>query len=194
MWIKVEKGGNVSSITAGLAGRYATALYQLATEAKQVDDILLDLNSFNELIDNNSDLQTLIYSPVFGADEKADAVGHLLKKAKANALVIQFVGTIAKNGRLFAISSIISAFIKEVDNRRGKISAEVVSAIPLDNERQAKIQESIISLADAKDVSLVMRVDPSLIGGLVIRIGSRMFDTSLKTKLNRLESAMKGVA
>ena len=184
----------MSSITAGLAGRYATALYQLATEAKQVDDILLDLNSFNELIDNNSDLQTLIYSPVFGADEKATAVGNLLKKAKANALVIQFVGTIAKNGRLFAISSIISAFIKEVDNRRGKISAEVVSAIPLDNKRQAKIQESIISLADAKDVSLVMRVDPSLIGGFVIRIGSRMFDTSLKTKLNRLELAMKGVA
>jgi F-type H+-transporting ATPase subunit delta len=184
----------VSSITAGLAGRYATALYQLATEAKQVDDILLDLNSFNELIDNNADIQTLIYSPVFRADEKAAAVGHLLKRAKANALVVQFVGTIAKNGRLFAISSIISAFIKEVDNRRGKISAEVVSAIPLDDKRQAKIQESIISLADAKDVSLVMRVDPSLIGGLVIRIGSRMFDTSLKTKLNRLESAMKGVA
>ena len=184
----------MSSITSGLAGRYATALYQLATEAKQVDDILLDLNSFNELIDNNSDLQTLIYSPVFGADEKATAVGHLLKKAKASPLVIQFVGTIAKNGRLFAISSIISAFIKEVDNRRGKISAEVVSAIPLDNKRQAKIQESIISLADAKDVSLVMRVDPSLIGGFVIRIGSRMFDTSLKTKLNRLELAMKGVA
>jgi F-type H+-transporting ATPase subunit delta len=184
----------VSSITAGLAGRYASALYQLATEAKQVDDILLDLNSFNELIDNNADLQTLIYSPVFGADKKAAAVGHLLKKAKANALVIQFIGTIAKNGRLFAISSIISAFIKEVDNRRGKISAEVVSAIPLDDKRQAMIQESIISLADAKDVSLVMRVDPSLIGGLVIRIGSRMFDTSLKTKLNRLEAAMKGVA
>ena len=184
----------MSSITAGLAGRYATALYQLATEAKQVDDILLDLNSFNELIDNNSDLQTLIFSPVFGGYVKADAVGLLLKSATANALVIQFVGTIAKNGRLFAISSIISAFIKEVDNRRGKISAEVVSAIPLDNERQAKIQESIISLADAKDVSLAMRVDSSLIGGLVIRIGSRMFDTSLKTKLNRLESAMKGVA
>ena len=184
----------MSSITSGLAGRYATALFKLATEAKQVDDILLDLNSFNELIDNNAELQTLIYSPVFGADEKAAAVTHLLKKAKANALAIKFIGTIAKNGRLFAISSIISAFIKEVDNRRGKISAEVVSAIPLDDKRQAKIQESIISLSDAKDVSLVMRVDPSLIGGLIIRIGSRMFDTSLKTKLNRLESAMKGVA
>ena len=184
----------MSSITAGLAGRYAAALFQLATEAKQVDDILRDLNSFNELINNNVDLQTLIYSPVFGADEKAAAVTRILKKAKANGLAIQFVGTIAKNGRLFAISFIISAFIKEVDNRRGKISAEVVSAIPLDDKRRAKIQESIIYLADAKDVSLVMRVDPSLIGGLVIRIGSRMFDTSLKTKLNRLETAMKGVA
>ncbi len=184
----------MSSITAGLAGRYATALFKLATEAKQVDDILLDLNSFNELIENNAELQTLIYSPVFGADEKALAVTQILKKAKANTLAVQFVGTIAKNGRLFAISSFISAFIKEVDNRRGKIQAEVISAIPLDDKRQAKIQESIISLADAKDVSLVMRVDPSLIGGLVIRIGSRMFDTSLKTKLNRLETAMKGVA
>ena len=72
----------MSSITAGLSGRYATALYQLATEVKQVEDILLDLNSFNELIDNNADLQTLIYSPVFRADEKAAAVGHLLKKQR----------------------------------------------------------------------------------------------------------------
>lgn len=184
----------MGSITAGLAGRYATALYQLAMESKKVDDILHDLNSFNELIHKNEELQTLIISPVFGADEKAAAITQILKKADASTLAIQFVGTIAKNGRLFAISSIISAFIKEVDKRRGKISAEVVSAIPLDDKRQAKIQESIISFANAKDVSLVMRVDPSLIGGLVIRIGSRMFDTSLKTKLNRLESAMKGVA
>ncbi len=184
----------MSSITAGLAGRYAKALYQLAIEAKKVDEILHDLNSLYDLIDNNAELQTLINSPVFSRDEKALAVTQILKKAKAHALVMQFVGTIAKNGRLFIISSIIAAFKKEIDDRRGKILAEVVSAIPLDEKRQAKIQETIIFLANAKDVSLVMRVDPSLIGGLVIRIGSRMFDTSLKTKLNRLESAMKGVA
>ena len=116
-----------------------------------------------------------------------------MQQADANKLVVQFVGTIAKNGRLFAISSIISAFNKEVDKRRGKVLAEVVSAVPLNDGRQAQIQKSILSIAGAKDVSLVMRVDPSLIGGLVIRIGSRMFDTSLKTKLNRLETAMKGV-
>ena len=184
----------MSSITPGLAGRYATALYQLAVDSKQVDDILRDLDSLNKLIDSNEELKKLIYSPVFGTDQKAAAVTQILKKAKANALVVQFVGTIANNGRLFAVTSIISAFKKEVDIRRGKISAEVVSAIPLDESRKAQIQKSIISLANAKDVSLVMRVDPNLIGGLVIRIGSRMFDTSLRTKLNRLESTMKGVA
>ena len=184
----------MTSITAGLARRYATALHQLAMQAKLVDDVLFDLISFNKLIDNNAELQTLIYSPVFGPDEKAAAVTQILEKAKAHFLVIQFVGTIAKNGRLFAISSIISAYEKEVDSRSGKISVEVVSAIKLDNKRQARIQESVIALANAKNVSLVMREDPSLIGGLVIRIGSRMFDTSLKTKLNRLEAAMKGVA
>lgn len=190
---EVKKGFNVSTITAGVAGRYATALYQLAIESKQVDSILQDLNSFKGLIDGNQDLQKLIYSPVFGADEKSASVTKILQQGDANRLVVQFVGTIAKNGRLFAISSIISAFNKEVDKRRGKVLAEVVSAVPLNDGRQAQIQKSIISIAGAKDVSLVMRVDPSLIGGLVIRIGSRMIDTSLKTKLNRLETAMKGV-
>ncbi len=188
------KGSNVSSITTGLAGRYATALYQLAINSKQVDTILQDLNSFSVLIDENEQLQKLIYSPVFGAEEKSSAITKLLKKAKAKDLVVQFIGTIAKNGRLFAIKEIIFAFNKEVDTRRGKLSAEVVSAIPLDNKRQAQIHKLIISIAGAKEVSLVMRIDASLIGGLVIRIGSRMFDTSLKTKLNRLEAAMKGVA
>ena len=191
MAIKVS---NVSSITKGLAGRYATALYQLAINSKQVDTILQDLNSFSALIDENEQLQKLIYSPVFGAEEKSSAITKLLKKAKAKDLVVQFIGTIAKNGRLFAIKEIIFAFNKEVDTRRGKISAEVVSAIPLDNKRQAQIHKLIISIAGAKEVSLVTRIDASLIGGLVIRIGSRMFDTSLKTKLNRLEAAMKGVA
>ncbi len=184
----------MSTITTGLAGRYAAALYQLAIESKQVDSMLRDLNLFKKLIDENEDLQKLIYSPVFGADKKSVAITQLLQKAKANELVVRFIGTIAKNGRLFAIKAIISAFNKEVETRRGKVSAEVVSAIPLDDKRQAQIHKSIMSIAGAKDVSLETRVDPSLIGGLVIRIGSRMFDTSLKTKLNRLELAMKGVA
>lgn len=188
------KGRDVSAITTGLAGRYAAALYQLATNSKQVDSILQELNLFNQLIEENEQLQKLVYSPVFGSDEKSAAITQLLRKAKAKDLVVQFVGTIAKNGRLFAIKEIISAFNKEVEIKRGKVSAEVVSAIPLDEKRIAQIHKSILSISGAKDVSLKMRVDSSLIGGLVIRIGSRMFDTSLKTKLKRLEVAMKGVA
>ena len=184
----------MSAITTGLAGRYAVALYQLAIDVRQVDSILQELNSFNKLIEENEQLQKLVYSPVYGADEKSAAITQLLRKAKAKDLVVQFIGTIAKNGRLFAIKEIISAFNKEVDIRRGKVSAEVVSAIPLDGERLSQIHKSILSIAEAEDVSLQTRVDSSLIGGLVIRIGSRMFDTSLKTKLKRLEVAMKGVA
>lgn len=188
------KGRDVSAITTGLAGRYAAALYQLATNSKQVDSILQELNLFNQLIEENEQLQKLVYSPVFGSDEKSAAITQLLRKAKAKDLVVQFIGTITKNGRLFAIKEIISAFNKEVEIKRGKVSAEVVSAIPLDEKRIAQIHKSILSISGAKDVSLKMRVDSSLIGGLVIRIGSRMFDTSLKTKLKRLEVAMKGVA
>ena len=188
------KGRDVSAITTGLAGRYAAALYQLAINSKQVDPILQELNLFNELIEENEQLQKLVYSPVFGSDEKSAAITHLLRRAKAKDLVVQFIGTITKNGRLFAIKEIISAFNKEVEIKRGKVSAEVVSAIPLDKKRIAQIHKSILSLSGAKDVSLKMRVDSSLIGGLVIRIGSRMIDTSLKTKLKRLEVAMKGVA
>ena len=188
------KGRDVSAITTGLAGRYAAALYQLATNSKQVDSILQELNLFNQLIEENEQLQKLVYSPVFGSDEKSAVITQLLRKAKAKDLVVQFIGTITKNGRLFAIKEIISAFNKEVEIKRGKVSAEVVSAIPLDEKRIAQIHKSILSISGAKDVSLKMRVDSSLIGGLVIRIGSRMFDTSLKTKLKRLEVAMKGVA
>ena len=188
------KGRDVSAITTGLADRYAAALYQLAINSKQVDPILQELNLFNELIEENEQLQKLVYSPVFGSDEKSAAITQLLRKAKAKDLVVQFVGTIAKNGRLFAIKEIISAFNKEVEIKRGTVSAEVVSAIPLDKKRIAQIHKSILSISGAKDVSLKMRVDSSLIGGLVIRIGSRMIDTSLKTKLKRLEVAMKGVA
>ena len=188
------KGRDVSAITTGLAGRYAAALYQLATNSKQVDSILQELNLFNQLIEENEQLQKLVYSPVFGSDEKSAAITQLLRKAKAKDLVVQFIGTITKNGRLFAIKEIISAFNKEVEIKRGKVSAEVVSSIPLDEKRIAQIHKSILSISGAKDVSLKMRVDSSLIGGLVIRIGSRMFDTSLKTKLKRLEVAMKGVA
>ena len=118
----------------------------------------------------------------------------VLNKAGAHDLTAKFVGAVAENGRLFALPQIIQAFISEVARRNGQISAEVVSAIALDAKRQKAVEATVSALAGSKNISLEMRVDPTLMGGLIVRIGSRLFDTSVKTKLNRLEAAMKGVA
>ena len=116
------------------------------------------------------------------------------KKGGADALTVKFVGTVASNGRLHALSRIISAFLAEHARRRGEVSAEVISAVEMDDARRARVEQAVSKLAGSDKLSLSMRVDPSLIGGLVVRIGSRMIDTSIRTKLNRLETAMKGMA
>ena len=118
----------------------------------------------------------------------------ILEKGGADALTVKFVGTVASNGRLHALSRIISAFLAEHARRRGEISAEVISAIELDDKRRSRVEKAVAKLAGSDKLSLSMRVDPALIGGLVVRIGSRMIDTSVRTKLNRLETAMKGIA
>ena len=117
-----------------------------------------------------------------------------IEKAGADSLTVQFVGTLAANGRLSALLRVIRAFLEEHARRRGQVSAEVISAVPLDDRRKASVEKTVARLAGSDKLSLSMRVDSSLIGGLVVRIGSRMIDTSIKTKLSRLESAMKGVA
>ena len=188
----MEKGKDVSSNAKGLAGRYAGALYDLAVDAKSVDAVLADLKGLAELIDAHDDLKTVISSPIYAQAEQASAMAAVLEKAGANALTVKFVGAVAGNSRLFALPQIISAFAELVASRRGEITAEVVSAVELDASRQSAVEKTVAKLAGAETVSLTMRVDPSLIGGLIVRIGSKMFDTSIKTKLNRLEAAMKG--
>ena len=117
-----------------------------------------------------------------------------MEKAGADALTLKFLGALASNGRLSALPRVIQAFQQEHARRRGQVSAEVISAIALDDNRKVVVEKTVARLAGSDKVLLSMRVDPSLIGGLVVRIGSRMIDTSIKTKLSRLESAMKGVA
>ncbi len=184
----------MSSSEKGLAGRYAGALYELAVDAKATDVILSDLTGLKSLMSENDELNSVIESPVYVRTEQAKAVMAVLEKAGANSLTIKFVGAVADNGRLFALKQIIQAFAEEVARRNGQISAEVISAIPLDSQRKKVVEDTVAKLAGSKNISLEMKVDPSLLGGLVVRIGSRLFDTSVKTKLNRLEAAMKGVA
>ena len=184
----------MSSVTTGLAARYAGALYDLANDAKAVDAVLSDLEALGTLIIDNDDLARLITSPVIGRSEQMSAMTAILEKAGAHELSVKFIGAVADNGRLFALSRISQNFVELVAQKRGQVSAEVVSAVALDEERQKLVEQSVAKIAGSDKLSLSVRVDPSLIGGLVVRIGSRMIDTSIKTKLNRLEAAMKGVA
>lgn len=184
----------MSSSAKGLVGRYAGALYDLAVEAEATDSVLSDLSSLGQLINNNHEIAQLIASPVYARKEQASAMAAILKKAGFHMLTVKFVGVIAQNRRLFALPQMIQAYIDETARRNGLISAEIISAIALDEERTKSVESIVAELAGSKNISLEMRVDPSLIGGLIVRIGSRLIDASLKTKLNRLEAAMKGSA
>ena len=193
-FIPVDEGTSLSSSAKGLAGRYAGALYALAEESGKIDAVVKDMNGVAELVSANQDMRMLVESPAITWAEQTKAVTAVLEKGGADALTVKFVGTVASNGRLHALSRIISAFLAEHARRRGEVSAEVISAIEMDDARRARVEQAVSKLAGSDKLSLSMRVDPSLIGGLVVRIGSRMIDTSIRTKLNRLETAMKGMA
>tara|TARA_B100000575_G_scaffold236266_1_gene198175 strand:- start:224 stop:778 length:555 start_codon:yes stop_codon:yes gene_type:complete len=184
----------VSSGSTGLAGRYAVALYALAIDSDKVDSIHDELGRLSDLIDESQDLRRLLESPILSREEQQRAITTIMEKAGADALTVKFLGTLASNGRLSALPRVIQAFQQEHAQRRGQVSAEVISAVALDDIRKVVVEKTVARLAGSDKVSLSMRVDPSLIGGLVVRIGSRMVDSSIKTKLSRLESAMKGVA
>ena len=184
----------MSSGSTGLAGRYAVALYALAIDSDKVDSIHDELGRLSDLIDESQDLRRLLESPILSREEQQRAIATIMEKAGADALTVKFLGTLASNGRLSALPRVIQAFQQEHAQRRGQVSAEVISAVALDDIRKVVVEKTVARLAGSDKVSLSMRVDPSLIGGLVVRIGSRMIDSSIKTKLSRLESAMKGVA
>ena len=184
----------MSSGVTGLAGRYAGALYALANDSANVDAIHDELGRLSDLIDESHDLRRLIESPILSREEQQRAITAIMEKAGADALTVNFLGTLAANGRLSALPRVIQAFQQEHARRCGQVTAEVISAIGLDDSRKAVVERVVARLAGSDKLSLSMRVDSSLIGGLIVRIGSRMIDTSIKTKLSRLEAAMKGVA
>ena len=189
-----DEGKSLSLGATGLAGRYAGALYALADDTGNLNEIVADLTDLAKLVVENDDIKMLISSPAITRSEQLSAITAIMEKAAADAMTVKFLGTLAENGRLHVLPKIISVFLDEHARRQGQISAEVVSAVELDANRKASVKKAVASLAGSDKLSLSMRVDPSLIGGLVVRIGSRMIDTSIKTKLSRLETAMKGVA
>lgn len=180
-----------SSISA-VAERYAGSLYELAAEAKSVAAVEKDLADFEAMLNESADLARLIRSPVFSAEEQSKAIAAVLEKAGITGLTGNFLRVVAKNRRLFAIPAIIKAFRRIAAEARGETSAEVTSAHALAPEQENELKAALKSVA-GKDVSIAVTVDPSLLGGLIVKMGSRQIDTSLKTKLASLKLALKEV-
>jgi len=176
---------------SSLAGRYATALFELAQESKSLDAVAADLARLQALVAGSADLARLIRSPVFSRDEQGRAIAAILSRLGVNPLTQKFVGLLAAKRRLFALAGIVAAFQALVAKQRGEMSAEVVSAQAL---KPAQVAALAATLKDAlkRDVRVTQHVDPALLGGLVVKVGSRQIDSSLKSKLVRLERAMKG--
>jgi F-type H+-transporting ATPase subunit delta len=181
-----------SSETSGLAERYATALFELAEDDKALAALENDVGRFATLHDQSDDLQAFIRSPIYTAEEQVRAIEAVLRQAGIGGLAGNFFKVIAQNRRLFAVPGIIAAFRKLLAQKRGEVTAEVTSAEPLSESHLAALREAL-KASLGKDVTLDTRVDPSLIGGLIVKVGSRMIDSSLKTKLSSLKLAMKEV-
>jgi len=178
--------------SSGVAGRYATALFELALEGNALDQVAADLTRFNQALDAFDDLARLVKSPVFTAEEQGRALAAILEQLKIEGLTRNFLLLVARNRRLFATPDMIRAFRAMLARYRGETSAMVTAAAKL-TEAQATALKQALRAALGKEVMLEEKVDPSLLGGLVVKVGSRMVDTSLRTKLNSLKVAMKEV-
>ena len=177
---------------SGLAERYAKALFELADEKKTLDEVANDLRQLRGLLDESADFRRLIRSPVLTRVEQGKAVAAVAEKAGFSAITRNFLGVAARNRRLFLVPGVIVAFLHELATRRGEVTAEVTAARPLSAAQTEAVNEQLRKAVGRK-VAVDLRIDPSLIGGLVVKVGSRMVDASLKSKLARLQFAMKGV-
>jgi F-type H+-transporting ATPase subunit delta len=175
----------------GVAERYASALFELAKEQGQQAAVEKDLIGFQGLMTASEDLRHLITSPVFTAEAQSKAVALIAAKAGISVLTSNFLKVLAANRRLFAIGDIVKSYRAIAARARGEIAAEVSSAQPLTEAQMQALKEQLRGTV-GKDVTITAKVDPSLLGGLIVKVGSKMIDSSLRTKLDSLKVAMKG--
>ncbi len=175
-----------------LAKRYATAFFDLALEQDQLDQLAGELNDLGGLMNDSADLARLVSSPIVSRREQGAAMAAIITRAGMSNFVGNLAGLMAQNRRLFALKDTIAAFQTLVAKHRGEVSAEVTSASELKPAHLNAVKEALKEIV-GRDVALETTVDPSLIGGLIVKVGSRMIDNSLRTKLENLELAMKGI-
>ncbi len=183
---------NSESIPSGVTARYASALFDLALSEKKIPAVEKDLKRFDNLMSGSEDLKRLVVSPVFSADEQYRAIDALLGKAKITGLVGNFVRVVAKNRRLFAMQGMLTAYRKLVADHKGEVSAEVTLAKTL-SAAQSKELKTALKNAVGKEVAINATIDPSILGGMIVKVGSRQIDTSIKTRLSSLKLALKEV-
>jgi F-type H+-transporting ATPase subunit delta len=176
-----------------VAGRYALALFELARDGDALDAVAADLVGLQGLLDESADLRRAIRSPVISREDQGRALAAIGERAGFAELTTKFLGLVAEHRRLFVLPEIIKAYGAMLAEHKGEVGAELVSAVPLRKEQVATLEKQLSS-AVGKQVMLSARVEPGLLGGLVVRVGSRMLDASLRTKLRQLELAMKGAA
>ncbi|KRE09907.1 hypothetical protein ASE63_05220 [Bosea sp. Root381] len=188
----MAEGGSQGSLVSGVAGRYATALFELAGESDAIDSVAADLDTFSAMLAESEDLRRLVGSPAFSAEEQTAAIKAVLAKAGLSGIAANFIGLVASKRRLFALPGMIAAYKALVAEARGIVSAEVTLAEAPAPVRVEEIRAALAAVA-GKAVDVSIKVDPALIGGLIVKMGSRMVDASLKTKLNSIRLAMKEV-
>ena len=184
---------NTETIVSGVSGRYALALFDLAKKSGSVDKVGADLHDFAALVDESPDLARLVRSPAFSAEQQGKALNAILGRAGIEGLAANFLKLVATKRRLFAVRGMINDFAKLTDADRNVVRAEVTVAEPLGDGDMAALKDALNEATGGQTVALDVRVDPAIIGGLVVRLGSRMIDGSLRTKLNTLRTRMKEV-
>ncbi len=174
-------------------GRYAQALYELADEQKATEQVAADLSTFSALIAESPDLQRFIKSPAFSAEDQVKALVALLARVGISGIAANFLKLVAAKRRLFAVADMIADYNKLHDFAKGLSRAQVIVAEPLKDEHVTALKTALAELTGGKSVEIGVKVDPSILGGLIVRLGSRMVDGSLKTKLNSIRTRMKEV-
>jgi F-type H+-transporting ATPase subunit delta len=174
-----------------MAGRYATALFELARDEKSIDAVKADLDTVDAMIAESPDLLRLVRSPVFGAEEQGKALAAVLDKAGVKGLAANFLLLVASNRRLFAVRDMIRGFRTLVAKHKGEVTADVTVAEKLSDAHLDALKTTLKSVTGGKAVDLNVKVDPAIIGGITVKLGSRMVDSSLRTKLNSIKHAMK---
>ena len=178
-------------IQASLAGRYASALFELAREQRQIESVDKSLDILRQALLNSKDFNELVTSPLVSREEAGKAFAGLAPQLGLDAITANFLGVLARNGRKNELRKIISAFRRLAADHRGETSAEVITARPLNDDQLAALRSQLRTRA-GRDVTIDAAVDPNILGGIIVKLGSQQIDASIRSKLNRLAAAMKG--